>query len=166
MKNFFTIKKNHSEMKRGFMMVEILVATSIIVVVILSVMAVSQRLIHVSRQSLHTAQAGFLLEEGAEAVRILRDNAWTNVSSLVNGTTYYLDFTGSTWVLSTTPSTVGIFTRTVSLASVNRDDTTNDIDSIGTDDPGTKLFTITVSWSEGGAVVNKTLLFYITDLFS
>lgn len=149
------------------MTVEILVAISIITVSVLAAMAVAQKSVYVSRQAFHTEQAGFLLEEGAEAMRILRDNNWTNISSLTAGADYYLSFSGGTWILSATPNTVDIFTRTVSVSNVNRDNTTKDIISAGgTLDDGTKLVTITVSWAEGGVIVTKTLQFYITNIFS
>ena len=152
---------------QGFLVVEILIAVSIISVAVLAAMAVSQKSIAVARQSAHTVQAGFLLEEGAEAVRILRDNAWTNISSLTAGTTYYPTFSAGTWTLSTTPNTVDIFTRTVVIANVNRDNTTKDIvSSGGSNDVGTKLVTVTVSFSEGGTTVTKTLPFYIMNIFS
>ena len=150
----------------GFMIVEVLVAVSIITVSILVAMLVAQKSIYVSRQAFHTTQAAFLLEEGAEAVRILRDNAWNNISSLNSETNYYPTFSGDTWILSSTANTVGIFTRTVATANVNRDNTTKDISSAGTNDPGTKLMTVTVSWLEGGTPVMKTLQFYIMDIFS
>ncbi len=148
------------------MMVEILIAVSIIAVSILAAMAVAQKSVYVSRQAFHATQAAFILEEGAEAVRVLRDNAWSNISSLTVGTNYYPTFSGGTWILSTTASTVGIFTRTVTIASVNRDNTTKDISSTGTNDPGTKLVTVAVSWMEGGVTITRTLPFYITDIFS
>jgi len=151
---------------QGFLLIEAIVASSIISISVIAAMQVSQKSIVVSRQAFHTAQAGFLLEEGAEAVRILRDNVWTNISGLTNGTSYYPTFSGSTWTLSTTPNTVGVFTRTVSIASVNRDNTTQDISSSGTNDPRTKLVTVTVSWAERGTTITKTLQFYITDIFS
>lgn len=148
------------------MMVEILIVISIISVSIIAFMAVAQKSIYISRQSTHTTQAGFLLEEGAEAVRILRDNAWSNISTLTPSANYYPTFSSGTWILSSTPGVVGIFTRTVSMENVKRDNTTSDISSIGTDDPGTKLITVTVSWMEGGTTITKTLPFYITDIFS
>lgn len=149
------------------MTIEVLIAISIITISILAAMAVTQKSVYVSRQAFHTTQAGFLLEEGAEAVRVFRDNDWTNISSLTVGADYYPTFfLGGTWTLSTIPNTVGIFTRTASVADVSRDDITKDISSIGTDDPGTKLITITVSWDEGGTTITKTLQFYITDIFS
>jgi type II secretory pathway pseudopilin PulG len=152
---------------KGFMVVEILVAISIIAVAILVAMTVAQKSVYVSRQALHMNQAAFLLEEGAEAVRIVRDNGWSNISGLTLGTNYYPTFSGGTWTLSATANTVGIFTRTVTLASVNRDSSTSDIvSSGGALDVGTKLVTVTVSWSEGGATLTKTLQFYIMDIFS
>ncbi|MEK7471140.1 MAG: hypothetical protein AAB623_00625 [Patescibacteria group bacterium] len=150
----------------GFMVVEILVAISIITVSILAATAVAQKSIYVSRQAFHTTQATFLLEEGAEAVRILRDNAWSNISSLAVSTNYYPTFSGGTWTLSQTANTVGIFTRRVTIAGVNRDNDTQDIASSGTDDPKAKLVTVTVFWLEGGVTITKTLQFYIIDIFS
>jgi Tfp pilus assembly protein PilV len=157
-------QRNHK--KSGHMMIEILVALSIIVIAILSFMNVVQKAINLSVRSVHSTQAAFLLEEGAEAVRVVRDNAWANISGLTNGTNYYPTFSVDTWTLSSTSNTVGIFTRTVSIASVNRNSTTQDISSSGTNDAGTKLVTVTVSWVEAGTTISKTLSFYITDIFS
>ena len=70
-------------------MVEVLVAISIIAVSILAATMVAQKSIYVSRQAFHATQTAFLLEEGAETVRILRDNAWANISSLAPGANYY-----------------------------------------------------------------------------
>ena len=157
---------NKISKNKGFSLVEILVATSIIVVSILAVMTVTQKSVSMSRRALHTLQASFLLEEGAEATRIVRDNAWANISALNAATDYYPAFSSGTWTLSTTASQVGIFTRKVNVASVSRNDITGEIDPTGTDDPLTKLITVTVSWDEGGDILSKTLSFYIMDIFS
>jgi len=147
-------------------MIEIIVAISIITVSIMAAMTVAQKSIYVSRQALHSTQAAFLLEEGAESVRVFRDNSWNNISVLTPGTNYYPTFSSGTWTLSTEANTIGIFTRTVNMSNVNRDNTTKDIAAIGTNDPGTKLITVTVSWKEGGTTVTKTLKFYIINIFS
>ena len=156
--------KKHNR-KNGFMMVEIIVAISIIVISILAMMSVTQKTIFVSRQSLHATQASFLLEEGAEVVRILRDNSWDNISGLVSEIDYYPVFS-STWDLSSVPTTVGIFTRTINIANVNRNITTADISAEGTEDADTKFITVVVSWNEGGQLITKTLSFYIMNIFS
>jgi len=132
----------------GFMIVEVLVAVSIMTVSILVAMAVAQKSVYVSRQAFHATQAAFLLEEGAENARIARDNAWSNVAPLNSS------------------EQIGIFTRTVVASSASRDNTTKDISIMGTDDSGTKLITVTVSWPEGGVTITKTLQFYIMNIFS
>lgn len=149
----------------GFMMLEILVVASIITVSVLAAMTVAQKSIYVSRQAFHATQASFLLEEGAEAIRIVRDNAWSNTSNLTVETNYYPTFSGATWTMSTTSNNVGIFTRSLTISDVNRDSTTKDIvSSGGVLDNRTKLVTVTVAWPEGGITITKTLKLYIIDI--
>ncbi|MFA4975455.1 MAG: hypothetical protein WC839_01085 [Candidatus Paceibacterota bacterium] len=157
--------KIHKLKNKGFLVIEIVIGAAIIVVSVLAAMSVTQKSVYVSRQSFHISQATFLLEEGAEVVRLLRDDAWTNISSLAPATNYYPIFSSS-WSLSTSFSSVGNFTRTITVFNVNRDVTTQDISVAGVDDPGTKLVTVTVSFPEGGETITKTLSFYIMDIFS
>ena len=147
-------------------MVEVLVAVAIITIAVLSATAVAQKSVAVSRQSTHNLQAAFLLEEGAEAVRVVRDDNWTNISGLTNGTNYFPTFSGGTWTLSATSNTVDSFTRKVVFSAVNRDSVSGDIvSSGGTLDTGTKFVEISVSWTEGTTNLSKSLSFYITNLF-
>lgn len=146
-------------------MVEVVIVTAIILASVLSVMGVAQKTISMSRQSLHISESSLLLEEGSEIVRILRDNSWNNISALNNANTYYTSYSNG-WSLSTTPSSIGIFTRTINISSVKRDATSGDISNNGTDDPNTKLFTVTVTWDESGNSISKTISFYITNIFS
>jgi Tfp pilus assembly protein PilV len=150
---------------RGFLTIEALIAICIIAGSILAAMSVAQKTISLSGKSLHHAQASFLLEEGAEATRITRDNTWANISNLSLNTNYYPTFSNGTWTLSPTSTSIGIFTRTVSLSAVNRDATSQDISVSGTLDSGTKLVTVTISWLEKGQSINKTLQFYIMNIF-
>ena len=138
---------NKNFQKKGFMVVEVLIAVSIITVSVLAAMAVAQKSVYVSRQAFHTTQAAFLLEGGAENARIARDNAWSNVATI------------------NTSEQIGIFSQTVVASDVTRDATTGDIGP-GNPDSGTKLITVTVSWPEGGNTIVKTLQFYISDIFS
>lgn len=146
-------------------MIEVLVAVSIISIAFVALMFVAQKSVFVANQSLHAAQAVMLLEEGAEVVRIVRDNAWTNISSLSNGTNYYPTYS-STWTLSTTANSIGIFTRKVVFSSVSRDGSSNIVSSGGTVDTSTRLVTVTVTWSEGTRNSSRVLQFYITNIFS
>jgi len=163
MKNFLKTKNKNS----GFMVVELLIAIFIIVTSILAFSNVAQKSINVSRQSLDTSQASFLLEEGAEVVRLYRDISWTNISNMKPGTSYYIDFdvARSTWYFTTTPNTIGKFTRSIVFTAVNRDAVTGDISQSGSDDVGTRLVTIYVSWTDGTVTLTKNLSFYISDIF-
>jgi len=155
----------HTKSASGFMTLEIMIALSIISIVILASLNVTEKSVSLSRQAVYGAQASFLLEEGAEAVRILRDNDWANISSLTLGTTYYPTFSGGTWILSVTPNSFGEFTRSVVVSGVNRNDVTNDISLVGSLDEGTKLFTVSVTWAMGGVNKTETLQFYMMDIF-
>lgn len=164
MKFFF--KNNNS----GFTLVEVLIACAILSLCIIALMTASSKGIQTSSQALRQTQAGFILEEGAEAVKTIRDASWSNISSLTTGTTYYLSFSTSTntWSLSTTPPPTidSIFTRNVVLSAVNRD-SNDDIASSGTLDARTKKVTVTVSWPiSDNTTSSKTLDFYISDIFN
>lgn len=147
-------------------MIEAMIVAFIIIASLLVALAVADRSIHVSRLALRSAQASFILEEGAEAVRIIRDDDWDNLGDLVPSTIYYPLFSGGTWTLSETLGTVDIFTRTVTIEDVYRDDTSGDITSSGgTEDELTKLINVEVSWQEGSNSSSKTMSFYLSDIF-
>jgi len=167
MQNFFKNSRSKKiKRNQGVLLVEVMVVASIITVAFIAILTVTSKASSVSRQALHTTQANFLLEEGAEVARMLRDNDWSNISSLVVGTDYYPTYSAGVWSLSVTPNTVGGFTRKVNIASVTRDSTSSDIASSGVVDEGTKLVTVTVTWLEGSNTVSKTLSFYLMDIFS
>lgn len=151
----------------GFSLVEVVVASAIIVTAFLAFASVSVQAVTASQKILHKTQSAYLLNEASDAVKAIRDIGWTsNIANLTNGTTYYLSWNGTRWTLTTTPSTIGKFTRTVIFSAVNRDSTTKDIvTSGGTLDTGTRKVTLNISYSDNGVAVNKTLYLYLTNLF-
>lgn len=151
--------------QKGSLMIEAIVAISIVTIIILGSMTVAQKSLQISQRSLTHTQANFLLEEGAEAVRIIRDDNWNNISNLALNADFYLVFNSGTWSLNSTPNTIDQFTRKVQLASVYRDASTGSISSGGNLDSGAKLITITVSWHESGILISKNLQFYLMDIF-
>lgn len=151
--------------QRGFGLIEILIAVSIVTATIFAFTEVATKSVRLTSKALAITQAGFLLDEGVEAVKILRDNAWTNIGGVTNGTTYYLQFSGSAWSLTQTPQTIDAFTRTVVFSSVSRD-ASDDIATTGTVDSNTKKVTVTVSWvDQTGSTVSKVLELYIANVF-
>ena len=156
--------------ERGFNLVEIVIATGIISLSLVSIIAIAGRSIAVSHRALNTYGAALALEEGTEAVRIVRDDSWSTIAGLTTGALYYPAFDPgtNTWSLSTSSSdgVDGIYTRTVVAGDVMRN-SSGDIDPSGsTPDTGTRSFVVSVSWHEStGQLVTKTDTFYLSDIF-
>lgn len=89
-------------------------------------------------------QASALLREANEAVRIVRQNNWTGVST--NGT-YRPTISGNSWTLTSGAETIGNFTRSIVISDVQRDSGGAIVASGGTVDPSTKRVVATVSWT-------------------
>ena len=104
-------------------------------------------------------------QEGIEAVRVIRDAGWTgNIESLSFGSTYYVATSSGQWILTATDPglIVNMYERTVVVDNVSRD-INDDITIVGgTDDPGTKKVTTTVTW--GSPVKTLELITYITNI--
>lgn len=153
-------------MKHGFATVEILIASTIISISLIALVLATSRAVDLSIESVERVQAAFLLEEGAESVKLIRDGAWSSIGNLAAGTTYYLNFNGTSWVLTTTnPGAVSGFTRTIVFSNVNRNSTTDDIATTGTNDPDTKLATVTVSWNSVSGARSESMQFYVANIF-
>jgi len=151
----------------GASLLEVIVGTAIVGVAIFALVVSVGRSLVVARGNLQLAQATFLLEEGTEALRVMRDRSWASLANLSKGTSYYLVYDGITWRATTTPIKIdNFFTRTFVLGSVNRDG--NDRIAIaGTLDAKTLSASSTVSWpgALGGTSTVSTLI-YITNLFN
>lgn len=151
------------------MLVEIILASAMLTLVLLSIELYYKKILDVSVDTTRHIQAGFLLEEGIEVMKLLRDDGWTtNIATLTPGTPYHLRWTGTEWATTTSAQLVeNIFTRTVVISDVLRDGSDN-IAEAGTLDPGTKKVTVSVSWSRKGgtATTTETVETYIANLFT
>jgi hypothetical protein len=111
----------------------------------------------------------YLLEEGVEAVRYLRDAGYTtNITPLIGAGVRYLDPSASGWTVTGTSTPIfGQFTRTITLENVyrrNADDDIVDVSSadLKTLDPGTARLTVTVSWNGWSESVTT----YVANLYA
>jgi Tfp pilus assembly protein PilV len=153
--------------KNGFGMIEVVIGSSIISLVMFSMASVVNISAKLSSENSNNNKAVFLIEEGVEAVKIMRDSSWQKISSLTPGTNYYLNFNGTTWATTTTNTFVdGVFERKFVLSSINRDATSQDIvTSGGSVDTETKKLTVSVSWRFRNATTTKSVSTYITNMF-
>ena len=161
--------KNQQHKKKntiaGSVLVEILIAASIILITFLILTATLQKSVQVAQLSLARQQASLLAEEGAEAIKLIRDTSWASITAVPTNTTQYLVFSGGTWAVTSTPSSIDGFTRTITVDDVMRD-ATDDIASNGTLDAGTKKITIAVSWQAKGVSRTENLVLYIANIAS
>jgi Tfp pilus assembly protein PilV len=154
--------------KRGFSMIEALIASSICLMVFLGVAIAFRMTVKAAFNNTARLQAAYLEEEGQEAVRILRDNGWTtNIASHSSGTTFYLTWDGSTWNATSTKTYVdSFFERSVVLNDVYRNSSQDIVTNGGTLDPKTKKATVSVLWRENGATTTRSLATYLTNIFN
>ncbi|MEI6420494.1 MAG: prepilin-type N-terminal cleavage/methylation domain-containing protein [bacterium] len=165
------IKENN----KGFTLVEVLVGSSIIAVAIFALMNAYTTFLKAEASSAKTVEATYLLEEGVEAARFMRDSSYADnlVGSLGTSSVNYLVLVASStapyyvWqATSTARIEDGLFTRTIKLDDVKRDAVSSDISSTGNYDVGTKKVTVTVSWLKNGATTSKTASTYLTDIYN
>ena len=154
-------------MSIGIGLIEAVAGVSIISIFIFSLMLALQLSQKIVSESVRNIQVSFLLEEGVDAVKILRDTGWgSGIGSLAAGTDYYFSYNGTTWISTNNNVYIdGIFERKFVLNNVYRD-ANDDIAPSGMLDSGTKKATIGVSWLGRTGTTTKSASFYLTDLFS
>ena len=162
------MKKNfqYDNLSRGFGLIEAVAGISLVSIFIFSLMLASQLSQKIVGESVRNIQAYFLLEEGADAVKILRDTGWSsNIGNLSAGANYFFSYNGTTWISTNSNVYIdGVFERKFKLNNVYRD-ANDDIASSGTLDNETKKATVSVSWRGRTGTTTKSVSFYLTDLF-
>ncbi|MBI2175408.1 MAG: hypothetical protein HYU35_01605 [Parcubacteria group bacterium] len=163
MKNL--IHKPRGVFLTGFGLLELVIVIGVVSVSMFALLGAGQVAHRAVGEASRRQQAVFLLEEGMEALRLLRDDAWSNISGLNTGQSYALSFIGGTWEATTAPQYVeGLFERTFMLREVFRD-TGDNIATGGTLDPETRHAEVRVSWSSRGATSTIMGTSWITNLF-
>lgn len=154
--------------KKGLSLVEVLVASSIMIIFFLTLVGVYNTYLKISRTNIYSIKAGYLAEEGIEAIKSLRDLSWNNnIAPLSTSSNLYLEWAGGRWVATTTNAYIdGMFERKINISEVNRDLSNGDIvTSGGALDSGSRLITVTVSWPYKNSTSTRTIATYITNLY-
>jgi len=160
--------KNLSKNKSGVSLLEVVIGVGIIATLLVSLVSSLQYFL--KRGFVHTEQiqSAFLLEEGIEVTRFLRDVSWANVGDLTVDTPYYLVFDGFSWDTTTTATTTNSFTRTITFSDVYRKDSDDTIvastsPETKTLDPNTLLITVKVT---SPAPNTEEIATYMTNIFN
>jgi prepilin-type N-terminal cleavage/methylation domain-containing protein len=104
-----------SKFKKGFSLVELLVSISIFLVFVIAVTEVTTSVSKESRNSANKQRAAVLAEEAVEAVRNIRDANFDNLVDGVHG----LATTSNEWSLAGSSDLTDIFTRAITISTVN-----------------------------------------------
>ena len=143
-------KKN----ERAFSLVEVLVASAILLTIVVGVFGALRLFAQVSAQDAERTQAALLAGEASEALQLMRDDGWAeNIAPLSLDTTYYLAWEDDSYVATTTPVVIdGRFLRTVTFEAVERNGS-DQIAESGTVDQGTRRVHVEVTRAIGGNVL-------------
>jgi len=158
------------KLEAGISLVEVVIGTALILLSLVGLASAYSFYLKAGLKNTANLKAAFLLQEGVEAVTLLRDTSWSSFSALTAGAAYYLYWNGSAWVATTTPALVdAIFTRTFTLDTVYRRTADKDIVASSSpdaksEDAGTRLLTVRVTASSSPAL-NKQVQTYLTNLF-
>ena len=163
----------YTQRDRGIGIIEILVGSAIISLVLFSIVVAFHLYIQAGLKNTEKIQAAYLLEEGIEAVRFIRDNSWSiYIDPLSTTTQYRLYFNGAFWEITATgqPLIDGVFDRILTIEDVYRRDLDSDIvastsPDANTFDPNTKYITVNVSWAEGISTSTMEMQTYFTNIF-
>jgi Tfp pilus assembly protein PilV len=157
----------------GFALAEVVIAAAIIGSGLLAILGAYSFFVRAEKSNTDRVKAVFLLEEGIEAARYLRDKGWTaNIASLSTTSSYYFYLSTSSgtgmWQTTTTPQVYdGVFTRTVTFGQVYRDNTTQNISTTSsgaTIDSNTRKISVSISWRDSLGSTTKSMSAYLTDL--
>jgi len=107
----------------GFSVVEVVIAASILLALVVAISASLQAFVTLSRHTTDVTQATLLVEEGGEALLLMRDIDWEiNFGNTELDTVYNLYWNGTSYVLSTSSVAIdGLYRREVVFDSVSRD---------------------------------------------
>ena len=152
----------------GFSMVEIIIAIAIALFFFSSIYGIISFSNKIMHEGLRKTEAIQFAQEGIEIVRTIKNNNWTDdIAILTSGVAYYPVIVDGRWTLTAVaqPAINGVFTRTITIYSVNRD-VNDDIAEAGTDDPKTKRIVASVSWLERGNNEAVSLQAYLTNFLN
>ncbi len=143
----------NQNISRAFSIVEVIVAAAIFTITLAAFVASFEFFNSIENQTEEKTTAAFLLEETSEAVVLLRDFAWENISELNQGDWYYLSWNGSEYVLSESDEENSLYARRVMVFSVYRDNLGN-LAGAGTEDLNTKRVVIEILGRDRSQIIS------------
>lgn len=155
---------------KGSLLIEVLVATSIISTSVIAAVGVFGTMSHLAYRNTAKIQASFLADEGIEAMKTLRNASWdSNIKDLTLGKKYYLYWANHSWNINASTTLVdGTFSRYFTLGDVYRDSSFNIVASTtagASVDTDMRDMVIQVEWSDDSGTSSKSIQTYLYNLF-
>ena len=160
------LKINFKQKNRGISLIEVIIATSIITVSMISISIVYGNFVSLSVKNTDKIQATFLLDEGVEALKMIRYESWSKIASSTTNVDYYLVWENNKWNSTTTQIIIdNKFIRKYKVRNAYRDNNINLYESAaqGNIDDNSKIIDLSVSWNNG-STTEKNISFYIFNL--
>ncbi|MDP2629643.1 MAG: prepilin-type N-terminal cleavage/methylation domain-containing protein [Candidatus Harrisonbacteria bacterium] len=152
--------------QKGQSLLEVLIGIAIATIFIAGSVGVIIASLRIGAQNKFSQIASELNHELAERVTVFAANDWGQISALNEDTDYYLQESGSFFSAQTGSEAIVVegksFSRDFQLSAVSRDLNNAIVSSGGSDDPATKLVTITTSWTDNGEESELSFHRYIT----
>ena len=166
---------NKSFSQQGFAIVEALIASTIIIVALTSIVGLVTLSLVVSSITKQTTHATLFAQDTMEALRNFKDGVDWNNNDLADeydglgvippDDTYHLEKSTDSpprWKVISGEKVVDVFTIKLFFSGVFRDDD-DDIAVAGTPDSDTKEVVVRVSWTERGRSHEVVLVTYLTN---
>lgn len=129
--------------QKGLGIIELITAMGIFVIFATTAITTLLHTYNVGRLGNEQTLAEIYAQEGIEAVRSIKNRAWTNITA----GTYGLSTSGGQWSFSGTSNTSGKFTRQIVVTQGQRNGSNDIVDSGGTTDLNLFKATSTVTWN-------------------
>ena len=141
-------------------LIEVVIASAIVLLLSAVLVSANFAYLRTFNTSLKTIKAVYLVEEGIEAVNLIKNNDWNGLGNI--GTDSYLVWNGTTWLSTTSQSMVDqIYERKFMTEEVYRDSSDDIVLAGGTLDSNTRRLTVSVSWLDNSATTTKSISTYI-----
>ena len=152
--------------QKGFGLVEIIIAATIGMIVLLSVAAYLNFSLKIAAEDINRTEALYLAKSSMEQARSLRDEDWTNINTLARGDKHYFKAYTSDpkkWISATGSNVIGRYTAWVVLSDVYRDANHDIVSSAGALDTETLKITSSVSYPTRDGIKQVDLHEYLTN---
>lgn len=166
-KKHYHLPRTHHSRRYGFSLIEAVIGVTLITLSLVGLTGAYSFYIKAGFRNTDSLKSSFLLQEGVESVFLMRDDAWSNLSSLIPANWYHLEWNENRWESTTSPQVIdSLFTRTFKLDAVYR--RTSDMDIVASSSPDTKALdpnikklTVRVTTD----AMDKQVVTYLTNLF-